>query len=183
MSGSAETGTSPFLQRCSAALPPPREGAHRAPAGHACRRPRTCVLGADEGHLVGVGLQADEAALPVHGLVRVRVEGVEPGPGIDRWGPRHPVPSRARADAVDHPPHPVTVKHHTGQTREGHSRDPGSTGMAAPSAGLLCRCGACPGPCSPSGRAPRPVSTSHTPRSKPPTSIVKPIPLALPSHC
>lgn len=63
------------------------------------------------------------------------------------------MPSRARADVVDHPPHPVTVKHHTGSTREGHSRDPGSTGMAAPSARLLCRCGACPGPCSPSCRA------------------------------
>lgn len=39
----------------------------------------TCVLRADEGHLVGVRLQADEATLPVHRLPRVRVEGVEPG--------------------------------------------------------------------------------------------------------
>lgn len=38
----------------------------------------TCVLGADEGHLVGIGLEADEATLPVHGSACVQVEGVEP---------------------------------------------------------------------------------------------------------
>lgn len=38
----------------------------------------TCVLGADKGHLVGIGLEADEATLPVHGSACVRVEGVEP---------------------------------------------------------------------------------------------------------
>lgn len=47
--------------------------------GHRAAGEGTCVLRTDEGHLVGVRLQADEAAFPVHRLPRVRVEGVEPG--------------------------------------------------------------------------------------------------------
>lgn len=43
------------------------------------RGPHTCVLGTDKGHLVGVRLEADEATLSVHWLVRVRMEGIEPG--------------------------------------------------------------------------------------------------------
>lgn len=38
----------------------------------------TCVLGTDEGHLIGVGFEADESTFPVHGLPGVRMEGVEP---------------------------------------------------------------------------------------------------------
>lgn len=41
--------------------------------------PRTCVLGTDKGHLVGVRLEADEATLSVHWFVCVWMEGVEPG--------------------------------------------------------------------------------------------------------
>lgn len=55
------------------------EGQGQRQAGAARRARSTCVLGADEGHLVGVRLEADEATLPVHGLPCVWVEGVEPG--------------------------------------------------------------------------------------------------------
>lgn len=37
----------------------------------------TCVLGTDEGHLIGVRFEADESTLPVHGLPGIRMEGVE----------------------------------------------------------------------------------------------------------
>lgn len=39
---------------------------------------RTCVLGADEGHLISVGFEADESTFSVHGFPGVRMEGVEP---------------------------------------------------------------------------------------------------------
>lgn len=75
-----------------------RVGARQAGKGS------TCVLGADEGHLVGVGLQADEATLPVHGLVGVRMEGVEPGRVMRQVKPRYPVPTRAHARLCGPPP-------------------------------------------------------------------------------
>lgn len=68
----------------------------------------TCVLGADKGHLVGVGFQPDEATLPVHGLPCVRVEGIEPAwePGgegrVHRCECRD---TRPPAQALRPPPH------------------------------------------------------------------------------
>lgn len=95
------TGKPAQSRRATASWGPPCRGlalpalkdAHRVGpgAGAAGTERRTCVLRADEGHLVGVGLQADEAALPVHRLVRVRVEGVEPArEGQVSAGPRGP---------------------------------------------------------------------------------------------
>lgn len=50
---------------------------------------RTCVLSTDKGHLVGVGLEADEAALSVQGFVCVGMEGVEPAAGECTQGLLH----------------------------------------------------------------------------------------------